>query len=136
MPRRKKEDAVQVVEELNYESTTATVARCCDAFLDAFVAWSTDPVALDRDRPAVKRPTAVAKRGDCFRFFAASLRGEVPGFRIPTAAGARDHRGNALRSALLKEEFGASVAAWASERLAGDMAAADTVRRTLNSVLR
>ena len=136
MPRRRKEGAVQVVEERDYETSMDTVSRCCGPFLDGFVTWSTEPVALDRDRPAVKKPTALAKSGDCGRFFAASLRGETPGFRVPTAAGARDHRGNAIRSAILKEEFGAAVAAWASERLAGGMVAADTVRRTLNSLLR
>ena len=133
MPRRKEDDAH--VDQLDLDTSMSTAVRCGAPFLDALVAWLTDSVANERDSRAVKLGTAVAVRGDVTRFLAASLRGEVPRWRAPTAAGARDHRGSALRSALLKEEFGVALAAWASERLAAGTVTADTLRRTLNSIL-
>lgn len=124
------------VDVLDHDTTMATAERCAGAFLDAHAAWTTAAISPDREKGPVKQGTAGAARGDCLRLFAASLRGECRGWKLPTAAGARDRAGVSLRSALLTDSFAPAVTAWASEQLEARTLSAASVRRTLNSVLR
>ena len=107
----------------------ALVSPFCSGWAD----WLAAPVAAGRLRGPLKPASISAMHRDVVRFVAHALRGATGPWVPPAGAG---RHGNAVRDALLGGELDKGVSIWASEMLRQGTLSADTVRRSLNSLVR
>jgi hypothetical protein len=130
MPRLK---APVAAVQLDMPAARARAEALLATFSDDWHAWLCAPVSAGRRGAALKLVSIKAMRRDFIRFWAHALRGQTGPWAPPAGAG---RGGNAIRDALLGGDLDKGVSAWASEMLQQGAMSADTLRRSLNSLVR